>query len=209
MVRSVLFDVDGTLLDTNEYIYQAFEHTLNTYGAPTSRETMKVHMGKLLHHMYEIFAPSHNAESLAQTHREFQEKNTYLATVFPHVIETLEKLRASNIKIAAVTTRSRESCIATLDHTGLHQLLDVVVTGDDVQKHKPDPEPLNKALAALGARASEAFMVGDTSIDVFAGKNAGVKTIAVTYGFHAETVANSNPDHVVASIREILPLVLG
>lgn len=96
----------------------------------------------------------------------------------------------------------------TLRLADIFDLLDVIINADDVKNHKPHPEPIKKALRKLGALSESAVMVGDTDVDVLAGKNAGVVTIGVTYGFHGEKIRKSNPDFLIDDISEILKIVL-
>ena len=207
MTKAVLFDVDGTLLDTTEYIYQAFEYTLGTHGVPITREKMKKEMGKLLREMYKIFAPTHETELLAKTHHEYQKNTGHLAVPYPRVEETLSALRAAHVKLAAVTNRHKSSSHATLHSSDLMKFFDIVITADEVKNAKPHPEPFEKALAELHVNTEDAFAVGDTKNDVEAAKSAGIKVIAVSYGFQGDTISETSPDYLVHDIKDILPII--
>ena len=208
MTKAVLFDVDGTLLDTTEYIYQAFEYTLGEHGVRMTREEMKKHMGKLLREMYRIYAPEHDSEMLAKTHHEYQKDKGHLAIPFPRVEETLSELRGKKIKLAAVTNRYKASSHGTLRSSGLMKFFDVVVTADEVKNAKPHPEPFLKALTELNVSAHDALVVGDTKNDVEAAKSAGIKVIAVSYGFEGTAIEKTAPDYIVHDIKDIVPIVL-
>jgi len=207
--KAVLFDVDGTLLDTAEFIFQAFEFALDKYGyPPKSRNEFSKLIGKPLDYNYSVLAPGSDVELLSKTHRDFQLSHLDLAKAYPSTIETLEELRAANLRIAAVTTRSRMSTIETLKLCKLSQYMDYVVAYEDVINAKPDPEPVCKALNYLGIEPFNAVMAGDSDADVMAGKNAGTTTIGATYGFHGARIADSNPDYLINSINEVIPLVI-
>ncbi|MBI4733283.1 MAG: HAD-IA family hydrolase, partial [Rubrobacteridae bacterium] len=194
--KAVLFDVDGTLLDTTEFIFQAFEHSLNKHGySPRSRNEFSRLIGKPLNYNYSVLAPGSDIDLLSKTHREFQLGHIDLARTYPYTTETLKTLRSENLKIAAVTTRSRASTIETLKSCDILKLIDYVVALEDVVNVKPDPEPVLKALSYLDINPENAVMTGDSDADVFAGKNAGTKTIGVTYGFHGIRIADSKPDY--------------
>jgi len=224
-LKAALFDVDGTLLDTSEFIFQAYEYTLDKFGlAPKTRSEMATLIGKPLETCYELLAPGVHiagiadikdikdirelAKELAKTHRYFQSEHLDLSKPYPGTATALEALKIAGIKIAAVTTRQRSSSVKTLELAGISEFIDFVVALEDVTHLKPDPEPVLKALAYLNVQPVDAIMTGDSDVDIFAGKNAGTATVGVTYGFHGVRIADSNPDYVIDSIGEIIPVVL-
>lgn len=208
-IRLVLFDIDGTLLDTREFIYQAFEHVSKKYKlAALQREKMEKFMGQPLEKCYNTFYPNEDAVKLCQAHRLFQLNNLDLAVVFPHTLEVLRQLNEKGIKIAAVTSRWRETLMETLELTGITSYFDMIVTSDDVKNHKPHPEALLKVLEKFRINPENAVMIGDTEPDILAGKKAGVFTIGVTYGFHGKDIKNAQPDFVVDDILEVIPLII-
>lgn len=208
MIKAVLFDIDGTLLDTTEFIYQAFEHTIKKFGLPsTSRETLSKLIGKPLDDCYAAIISSNETTHLVEEHRLYQEKNLHLSVAFADTLATLQYLKEHQIKIVAISTRSKRTSIATLELAKLLSLFDLVISKEDVTKQKPNPEGIIKALKFLTLKPQNALMVGDTDVDVNAGKNAGVQTIGAIYGFHKEKVTESNPDYVIHSIKEILPIL--
>jgi pyrophosphatase PpaX len=208
MIKAVLFDIDGTLLDTTEFIYQAFEHTIKKFGLPnTSRETLSKLIGKPLEDCYAAIISSDETTHLVEAHRLYQEKNLHLSIPFPDTVTTLQHLKEQHIQLVAISTRSKRTSLATLELAGIVSFFDLVISREDISKQKPDPEGIQKALKFLMLKPKEAMMVGDTDVDVNAGKNAGVQTIGATYGFHKEKVTESNPDYVIHSIKEILPIL--
>lgn len=209
MIKAAIFDVDGTLLDTTEFIYQAFEHAFKTHKVDSiTREHVKKFMGKPLTEIYQILAPSMDSTILADSHRSFQKENLHLSKPYLKVEETLEKLKQAGIKMAVITSRSNISSVHTLDLAGISHYFEIIISSEDVKKLKPDPESIFKVLKVLQIKPEEAVMIGDTYADVQAGKNAGTKTIAVSYGFHGEEVKKHNPDYMVYSFIEILPIIL-
>ncbi|HLC87820.1 MAG TPA: HAD-IA family hydrolase [Patescibacteria group bacterium] len=208
MIKAILFDIDGTLLNTTELIYRAFEHSLKTNGHKVlGRKKMAGTIGKSLEDCYLDFAPDGNIELLSKTHNEFQLKNPHLAEVFPDTLKTLEKLKSLGFKMAGITNRWKSSGILSIKHTGLDKYLEFVLYRDDVKELKPSPKPIFRALKMLKAQADDAVMVGDSEIDMACGKNASVKTIGVTYGFGGEHIRNFSPDFVIDSLSE-LPEIL-
>lgn len=208
-VRAVLFDVDGTLLDTTEFIYRGFEHALATHGHTIhSRDMIAALMGKPLDVCYQQLAPDGDAELLCDTHRTWQTTQLHLAQPFAGIPETLAALHAAGLRMAAITTRSRRTSVDTLRLTGLLPFFDLVLSGEDVTHLKPHPEPLHKALTALALTPDVAVMVGDTDADVLAGRAAGTRTVGVAYGFHGERLAAVIPDVLLSNPGEMLPLLL-
>lgn len=208
-IEAVLFDVDGTLLDTTEFIYQAYEHTFNNHGiSPPTREELGKMMGKPLEEYYRFFAPNTDTNQLCETHRTFQAENLSLCIPFPNTRSTLTELKKAGLKIAAVTTRSKRTSVDTLRVANLLNLIDTIISREDVENLKPHPEPLFKALEQLKVEPKNAVMIGDTDIDIKAGKNAGTKTIGASYGFQGNKIIDSNPDYVVDDIAETVPLIL-
>lgn len=208
MIKIVIFDIDGTLLDVTEFIYQAFEHTLHAYGMKTSREEMSIYIGQPLEDCYKGLTSLEETSLLEETHRLFQGENLHLSQPFPGVKDMLASLKEQGIKIVALTTRSRRNSLATLQMAGIFPFFDLFLSREDLIKQKPDPEGIIKALTHFGLSSQDALMVGDTDVDILAGKYAKVGTIGVTYGFHKEKIKESNPDYVAHGISDIFPLIL-
>ncbi len=210
-IEAVLFDVDGTLLDTREFIYQAYKHTLRAHGLSAISLDEIVHvmnMGKSLQESYHYFSPLDDLSKLCETHRSFQTQHLSLVVPFPNTQETLKKLRDAGVKIAAITTRSKRTSVKTLEISGIVGYFDVIISGEDVEMSKPHPEGLLKALKCLNIQPEKAVMVGDTEADIIAGKGARIKTIGVSYGFQGPKIVESKPDFILDDIADVIPLVL-
>ena len=206
--RTLLLDVDGTLLDTREFIYSAFEHTIRYAGLPPAdRLELQRVMGLPLEEIYGSMGAA-DPMAMVSVHRAFQGENLHLSFAFNGVAEVLEQVRNAGIAMAAVTSRSRGTSLRTLQDAGLDGFFEAVVSAEDTPELKPDPAPLRLALALLKASEESAVMVGDTAHDVIAGRAAGMATIGVTYGFNPQAVIDAKPDWTIATIAE-LPGVLG
>jgi HAD superfamily hydrolase (TIGR01509 family) len=207
--QAALFDVDGTLLDSTEFVLAAVEHTLRTHGrTPPPRSELAAIMGPPLEDCYRRLAPDLDLQELAVTHRAFQRDKLHLAIPFPRATDTLAKLRDAGVRLAAVTTRSRVSSVATLERNGLAPYLEVVISAEDAPRTKPAPDPIFAALDRLGMAPSQAVMIGDTVVDIEAGRNAGTATIGALYGFHGDEIAASRPDYLVRELAEVIPIIL-
>lgn len=207
-IKAILFDIDGTLLDTREFIYQAFEHSFREFHFESpSREELAGVIGQPLEKCYTIFYPKSDVPALAEAHRVFQMENLHLVVPFPNTLKTLESLRKAGFVMAAVTTRSNRTGLSSLQQAHIAEFFPVIVAGDDVKKHKPDPEPVFLALERLGIPPKDAVMVGDTSFDVQAGKRAGVSTVGVTYGFLGPQIIEEKPDFLANDISDLVSIL--
>ena len=206
-LKAVFFDIDGTLLNTHEYIYQSFEFALAKHHKPILRKELQKIMGKPLDECYRILTKMQKIDELSASHRQFQHKNPHLVIPFPNTISTLEKLKEKGLLIAAISTRARDTVDQTLEETQIMHYINYILGFDDVIEPKPSPEGIQKALTYFGLKPQDAIMVGDSPVDVLAGKNAKTQTVGVTYGFHGEKIAEAKPDYVVDDIKEILTIL--
>jgi 2-phosphoglycolate phosphatase len=207
--EAVLFDVDGTLLDTTEFIFGGFDHALAAHGhAVVERSAYARVMGKPLEVCYTQLAPDGDATLLCETHRAWQTDNLHLSIAYPEAEAVLAALRDAGLRLAAITSRSRRTSVLTLELAGLTHYLDLVLSAEDAPAIKPDPAPLLLALDHLGVRPAAAVMVGDTDADVLAGRAAGVRTVGVTYGFHREGIHDAGPDATIDRLADLPALLL-
>jgi pyrophosphatase PpaX len=208
-ITTVLLDVDGTLLDSREFIFSAYEHALRRHGfdLPT-REVLATWVGLPLDENYRIHGGDELVDALVEAHRSFQKANLHLSVPFPGTVDALETLRRHGVVLGAVTSRSRRTSVDTLERAGLARFFGVMVSAEDATALKPDPAPLRHALAVLGRASGGAAMVGDTVHDIDAGRALGIATIGATYGFGRGIEAHA-PDHIIASIAELPDAVFG
>ncbi|MDO8430629.1 MAG: HAD-IIIA family hydrolase [Candidatus Taylorbacteria bacterium] len=208
-ITTLLFDIDGTILDTREFILQATEYALSGLGFPVpERSVITKFVGIPFPGYYlKLGASLEDTDKLVEKHREFQYSNFNLAILFPNAIETLKILKEKGYKLAAVTSRSKKTSHQTLVDAGIFDLFDIVISFEDAKELKPHPAPLLKALEHLKEMPKNAVMIGDSNLDIEAGKNAGTKTIRATYGFHSDNLRNPEPDFFIKDIKELLDLL--
>lgn len=207
MKKAILFDIDGTLLDTKNYIFNAFNYALDSRGYKKTKKEIESVMGKTLEKCYELLVPSQDPQLFCPLHVEYQQNNYHLIKPFPNLKKVLKKIKTSNILIAAVTNRSKHTLHKSLKDVSVHEYFDVILAVEDVANPKPHPEHALTALKKLGVKPENAYMVGDTQTDILLGKNAGIKTIAVTYGFGGKNMHASGADFVIDELKELLPLI--
>jgi pyrophosphatase PpaX len=208
-INTILFDLDGTLINTNELIIESFLHTLNSYyPSKYQRTDVLPFLGPTLYETFGSLNPE-KMEEMVKVYRKFNhEQHDLLVTEFETVFETVKTLQEQGFKLGIVTTKIRDTVNMGLKLTKLDQFFDVVVTLDDVEHAKPHPEPILKALAQLGSSPEETIMVGDNHHDVEAGKNAGTRTAGVSWSVKGrEYISSHNPDYLLEKMSDILPIV--
>ncbi|WP_159888368.1 pyrophosphatase PpaX [Paenibacillus puerhi] len=210
MIRTVLFDLDGTILDTNELIIQSFIHTFTgVTPEPVTREHIIPNMGRPLLEQMMYFSGRDQVEDLVLKYRAYNiGRHDELVTVFPHVPETLARLKAAGIKLGVVTSKIRLTTEMGLKLTGIYDYFDVIVTVDEVERPKPDPEGIIKALQLIGEDTAGAMMVGDSHYDLEAARGAGIPSVGVSWSLKGiDYLRAYDPTYIIQDIRELLPIV--
>lgn len=207
-MQAILFDIDGTLLDTTELLYQAFEYAIKSQNLkPSSRKEMSKVIGVSLEKCYLAFAPSGDNQLLCKTHNEFQIKNPYLSKLFPKTTETLKKLKRKGIKLAGITNRWKRTAEVSIKRSKLNQYLEFVNYRDGFMNIKPNPDMLHDAIKKLGVSKDEVILVGDTAVDIKAAKDAGIKSVGATYGFLGKDIFKEKPDFLINELSELPDLL--
>ncbi|NTX11691.1 HAD-IA family hydrolase [Myxococcus sp. CA051A] len=201
--RGILFDLDGTLVDSLPDIIDSFLQAFPVHGltAPTYAQVRAL-IGYPLDLMYAEFAPQH-VPALCATYREHYPLN-YMnrSRPYPGVLEALGTLRERGYLLAVATTKKSPMARRFVDAMGLGSVLHHVQGTDDFP-HKPAPDVLHRALAEL--KTGGLWMVGDTTLDLRAGKAAGLRTYGVTWGTHpVEELAGETPDELQPDLRRLL-----
>lgn len=209
--EAVLFDLDGTLADTVPLILASFRHTMVVHrGELLPDRDWLQHVGRPLRDTVRHFARTEaEATSILETYLAFQRAaHDRMVRPFDGVGGVVTRLARQGVALAIVTSKAREMTGRTLRSCGVERDFPVVITADDVKRGKPDPEPVRRALDALEVPPSHRVLfVGDSPHDVAAGRAAGVRTAAVTWGaFPAEGLAPEGPDFLVRRPEELLEL---
>lgn len=210
-VDTLLFDLDGTLINTNDLIISSFMHTLeHYYPGQYKKEDVLQFMGPPLMDSFNKL-DREKAEEMAQFYRDYNHsKHDELVTEFEGVYDTIKTLHEQGYKLAIVTTKKRYTVEMGLKLTKLDPFFDVVVTLDDVTHAKPDPEPLLKALEQLGSKPENAIMVGDNNHDIEGGKNTGTLTAGVAWAMKGrEYIESFHPDFVLDNMSDLLDILGG
>lgn len=206
MIRCVLFDLDGTTIDTNELIIESLQYVILAHcGQMPSREAIIPRMGGTLADQLRHFSGREDVSGLAAAYRAYQyERYDDRVKLFPGVLEMIRRLSGAGLKIGVVTNKSRETSIRTLDMLGLRRYVDALVTVGDVEHPKPHPEPVLKAMRLLSARPEETAMVGDSPHDILAARAAGATAIAVGWSLKPrEELLAAGAWRIIESMEEL------
>jgi pyrophosphatase PpaX len=210
-ITTLLFDLDGTLIDTNELIISTYLNTLEKYfPSKYGREDVLPFLGPTLHEVFGSMTPDpERVEEMVAAYRDYNlAKHDELVKEFAGVTETIQTLKERGYKLAVVTTKRHDVTLKGLRLMNLEQFFEVIVAYDHVTKTKPDPEPIFKALEQLDSTPSETIMVGDNFHDILAGKNAGTLTAGVAWSIKGrDYVASYEPDYMLENMTDLLTIL--
>jgi len=208
-VDTLLFDLDGTLIDTNAIIIESFKHTFNKY-VPDFKfdiELFKTFIGPTLEETFTKHANKEFVSDMINEYRKFYKENEYdYFKIYPNVLEVISKLKEEGYNLAIVTTKFKESAWPSFTHFGLNKYFDVFIALDHVEKPKPNREPIDKALAKF--EHSGAIMIGDNQGDLLAGKNAGIFSCGVAWSFKGmKHLLKVNPDFMIEDMKDLFTIL--
>lgn len=181
MKKYVIFDFDGTIINTNDVIFASWNATFEHYlGHTFSREELYSTFGETLEYTIAQRVPGEDGDEVLNYYKDFQAAHCEkMVTLFDGVKEMLDCLYERGYRMAIATSRLRGSYNQYVEMFGLGKYFDVVLTKEDVANHKPHPESCLVALDRLGAKPEECVMLGDTRFDIGCANNAGVDSILV------------------------------
>lgn len=212
MIECVLFDLDGTIVNTNELIISSFMHALKENNLPVlTREQIIPMMGTTLQQQLGAFSGL-EAKDISVLERSYRSYNNAhhdeLVRSFPHVNETMEELLRRGIRLGIVTTKIRPNTLKALQMFDLLKYMETIVTVNDVTHPKPHPEPVLTAIANLGVEPAKTLMVGDSAVDIQSAKAAGVRVAAVAWSLKGEDVLRTyEPDYIIHEMKDLYTIV--
>ncbi len=201
-LKCVLFDVDGTLVDTTEMIAEGLATTLEgALGRRPPREEMVALIGRPLVEQMGEYVPAAQVPALAERFMAFYEaRRGEMERFFPGAPEMLKTARRLGLTVALVTSKNRREIEGTLDLLQFRDDLDFVISSEDAPRPKPFPDPVIEAVRRAGVRPDEALFLGDSVYDLRAGRGAGVRTGAALWGpFGAAILDPEQPTYRFAS----------
>lgn len=207
----VVFDLDGTLVDTIDLIVASYQHAFReVLGEEQDEALIRSWIGQPLIRAFRSGWPD-RADALYQTYLTWNHANTErLIRTYAGVAEMLAALRSAGVQVAAATSKLRVPAEMALHFTGLEDHVGVLVTLEDTDEHKPHPAPLLLALERLGAHPSHSAYVGDAVVDVQAARAAGMSAVAVSWGAGARTdLVAADPDVLADTAADLRIALLG
>ena len=205
---NVLFDLDGTLIDSGAIILASFKHATRTV---LEREIPETELGALvggsnIYDQMRAIDDAH-ADELVRVYREHNEPLHDELEVFAGIEHVLAELKREGRRLGIVTAKRRKTVELAFAVLPLEPYFDVVVTSDMTERHKPDPAPVHAALELLNAQPAETAFVGDSPFDIGAGKAAGVFTVAVAWGNIHPVEALAEADALVKTPQQLLDVL--
>lgn len=211
MIDTVIFDFDGTLANTNQMIINSFKHIYNVFHEKECDEEYVIStFGEPLKLTLSRDFGKFNFEDVIACYREYQiNRFNDEVTLYETVEETLEYLKDKNIKMGIATSRLRNSTISALEKFNVAKYFDVVICADDVEKHKPDKEPLMKAINELKSTPDKTLYVGDSKFDMECALNASATPALAgwQHGSH-ELAAKYNIKYVLEKMWDLTKIIM-
>lgn len=211
MIKAVLFDYDGTLMDTEPVIIASYTELFRRYRRPEdfTPELQVEVLGPSLDVEMKKFFPELDTEQLKAEYRDYQNEHLWeLIKPFPGCIELLEALQAKDIRCGLVSTRRTDSMEMHLEIFGMTQYFQTIIGTDKVANNKPDPEGIFKGMDELGVSREECMYVGDSASDIMAGHLAGVLTAGIITNEHKRpAVETAGPDYMLDELISLVSLI--
>ncbi len=215
MIDTIIFDFDGTVMDTNKVIIESWQHTYNTLaGHDGDMEYILATFGEPLEYSLKNAFPDVPTEKSLEIYRSFHRENFgSMIEVFPGVRKLLEEVKTRGYKTGIATSRVRFTLHQGLQQYDIEKYFDALVSAEDVTEHKPAPETLLKVLDMLESKPEKAVMLGDTMPDILCARNAGVKSVLVAWtaslqGKRIEDFAEGEaPDYIIERPEDLFEII--
>lgn len=205
----LIFDLDGTLIDSKQDLVEAVNATRAVMDLPAlDSKTIASYVGNGAPMLIKRAMPSDYTEEMLKQALEsflaYYHAHALVHTrLYPGVQEALETFRDRGEQLAVLTNKPVRISRVILDGLGIGQLFFRVYGGNSFEQKKPDPIGITSLMTEAGTSSNDSLMIGDSSVDIQTARNAGIRSIGVTYGFQPESFASIPPDYTVADMREI------
>ncbi len=200
----IIFDIDGTLTSTNELIFESFRHISKKYLNKTYSDE----------EIISLFGPTEDViikqwcgdeyEKARKDYYDFYTENHHMADLYPGIKDILKNLRAKNILLSVYTGKGKEAATITLKKLEVYDYFDLIITGDDVEEHKPSAEGIVKFINRFNLNKDRVLMVGDSIVDIKAARGAGIKAASVVWdSYSKEKILEMGSDYVFNTVEEL------
>jgi beta-phosphoglucomutase len=206
MIKAILFDLDGVIVDSLHYHYLAWDHMFKEIGGRVTEESIFLSEGMNSFEILPLFLKKFNVDLPVEKHKKFiEDKRNYFRqiaklTYYPNAFETIIKLRDQGYTTALVTACARRNMEKSID-TEHQKLFDFIISGDDVTHSKPNPEPYLIAQKTLGLEIAECVAIENAPLGVESVKNAGMICIAVESTLGRQYLQKA--DFIINEIQEL------
>lgn len=211
-ISCVIFDLDGTLADTSRLIYASFRHVARLYTGTiyTDPEILALFGPTEEVAIADLVGKERAEEAVEEFHRFYAASHTEMARAHGGIREILAYLKSRGVLLALFTGKGKRTTLVTLAQLGFSRYFDLLVTGDDVENHKPSADGIRKVLSTYGLGPDEALMVGDSPVDVIAARDAGVKVVSVLWDTFAQNkTPPADPDFSFSSVPDFSAFLEG
>jgi len=204
--KCIIFDMDGTLTQTNQLIYDAFNHIAEKYLQKrlTPQEIVAYFGPPERGAVEKMIGSEHIDEAMAEYYAFYNDKHSALASLYPGIIDILKFLHSKDVLVALFTGKGRTTTDITLEQFEIERYFDITITGDDVGEFKPSGDGIRRILSRFGLAPNEVLMVGDAVADVLAAREVGSDIASVvwdSYGKH--DVLKLNADYVFDDVDSL------
>ena len=202
--KGIIFDVDGTLTFTNQLIFDSFNHITKKYLDKSFSDEEVI----------ALFGPTEDVilkeicndeyESARKDYYKYYKDNHSIAQLYDGIKSLIVEIKNADVLLSIFTGKGRTSALITLDEFELTNYFDLIVSGDDVENHKPSPEGINKFLQMYDLNPKDVLMIGDAPSDIIAANESGVEIASVVWDSYAEEeVRKLNPKNIFHSVAEL------
>jgi len=209
-IDTVLFDLDGTLIDSNELIIKSFYETMKKYlpERTFSREELIEMIGPPLKETFSIVSkdPKVILEMIDYYRKIYVDNEFDYIDIYPNTLNMLKILFDKGFNLGIVTTKFKESAVTSIKHYGLDKYIRAYSYLDDITNHKPHPEPINYALSQF-SKHNQVVMVGDNSSDILAGKNANILSCGIEWSIKRDLIKSLKPDFWLNDYLDLIEII--
>ena len=211
-MKSVIFDLDGTLFNSKNGIINAFVYPLEELGIVYDKKWVEIMIGHTLKEMYGEILPDDLSEKVdwcvEEYRKVYHDQFYYNSNLYEGVEGVLNELKKNNISLAIATTKPTGITRRITDHFKISDYFDVIMGTEDNTPHKPDPAIILNIKKRVNYENKRTILIGDTYLDIMAGKNAGILTCAAMYGYGDRAkIFKSKPDYSIRNIYDVLNIV--
>lgn len=214
----IIFDLDGTLIDSVPDLTAATDATMRELGYPERGEAavrnwvgngiVKLAERAITNDLNGVVDEASLEQAMPVFKKHYHAVNGKNSLPYPTVVDTLTELKARGFRLACVTNKAEAFTLQLLESLKLIEFFEIITSGDNLPEKKPHPMPLQHNMKTLGFDKHNSLMIGDSRSDVKAARAAGIPVIAVSYGYnHGRDIRGENPDYVIDQMEELIGLV--